>query len=113
MNKVDSFPQPLADPRLEAAAQILNKSMLSTDDIEYCQMLVEAEPTHFLAMLAEARKQTGADEVEKRADNLLAAINYALKHEADGLIWLRDWHNGEPDALAELDAALAKYEGVG
>ena len=40
---------------------------------------------------------------KERADILVAAINYALTVADDGLEWLRDWNEGEPHAMAELE----------
>lgn len=38
------------------------------------------------------------------ADWLRAAIDYALDHADDGLVWLRAWNEGDREAMAELEA---------
>lgn len=45
---------------------------------------------------------------KERADTLNDAIQYALSLEVDdGLEWLRDWNEGEPDAMNELEEYLS------
>lgn len=51
------------------------------------------------------------DQAEQRGDALNAAIQYAC-HERDGyehdnILWLRDWNEGDPEVMAELDRARA------
>lgn len=40
----------------------------------------------------------------EKVDTLNHAIAFAL-NEPDGMEWLRAWHEGEPEAMAELDGA--------
>lgn len=40
------------------------------------------------------------------ADVLRAAINYALHREDDGLEWLRNWNEGGPEEMRELEEVL-------
>ncbi len=42
------------------------------------------------------------------ADVLLAAINFAIEHPDDGIAWLRAWTFGDPEAMGELAAKMAK-----
>jgi hypothetical protein len=99
MNKVDSSTQPLADPRLEAAAQILN-AYDSRTGLPARRRMVSVRSAQAEAMLSEARKQTGADEAFRILRRITEMANYG------------DVPAGS-DAIREARAALAKYEGVG
>ena len=51
----------------------------------------------------------GHELAEKRAEALLAAINYTIEGGpgGDGLEWLRAWAEGDEEAMRELEAHLA------
>lgn len=54
-----------------------------------------------LDMLVEL--QAERDRLRDEADTLRAAINYALRPElGDGLVFLREWNEGDAAAMAEL-----------
>lgn len=45
------------------------------------------------------------------ADVLRHAINYAVDYPGDGIVWLRDWNEGEPEAMQELDDYMLRLTG--
>lgn len=88
---------------------------LSADDA-YAKLtasLAKGEPTNGVvadedgppAALTEASAGGIRSETVVSASLCLAAIDYALTTPADGLAWLRLWRAGDPDTLAELQAA--------
>lgn len=43
------------------------------------------------------------DEAREERDHLLNATLFAIDYDMDGLIWLKDWLEDDPEAMAELE----------
>jgi hypothetical protein len=43
---------------------------------------------------------------QRRANVLQAAIEFTLKHDLAGQLWLDGWFHGEPEMMKELDAYM-------
>jgi hypothetical protein len=102
---IQATPVPLENPALEAAAKIIEKWM-TFDTAQEIRFEVNRDPESALEVLAEARRQTGAELAAKALKgqwNMMLTLHTMLdqRHPAFNFI---------SDHLAPVSEALAAYE---
>jgi hypothetical protein len=106
------YTKPLDDARLEAVAQIYNAWWNEPHNIAACRKSATDYPDRALGYLAEARRQTGADEMaaalRQIAETHIGDCPEAKGHLSD-FEWARDCYN---QMRSVARAALAAYERI-
>jgi hypothetical protein len=111
--RVGGVVTPNPEKGLSKAEKAVRRELLTSErPIATAAKLLGMSGEREAGLLAEIeRLQAALAEAREANNQLAAAIRHAIDHPDDGLSWLREWNYGDPEAAAELSAALARTGG--